>query len=98
MACWCVGRGHAAGTGGEKPGATAALSPAGALILYPLLPCPSPLSICSDLLLSQLWAGLPAAERSDVLSRLAVAEGREKLPALKAQAAQLAGKLRQLAG
>lgn len=52
----------------------------------------------SDLLLAQVWTGLPADERAGVLSRLAVAEGREKLPALKAQAAHLAAKLRQLEG
>lgn len=59
----------------------------------PFNPSPS----CSDLLLSQLWAALPAAERSAVLASLATAEGREKLPAVKSHATQLAAKLRQLA-
>lgn len=49
------------------------------------------------LLLEQLWGALPSEERAAVLARLGEAEGREKLPALKAQAAQLAAKLRGLA-
>ncbi|EFN52702.1 hypothetical protein CHLNCDRAFT_138705 [Chlorella variabilis] len=51
----------------------------------------------SELLLEQLWRALPEAERVAVLSRLGTAEGREKLPAIKAQASHLAAKLRQLA-
>ena len=62
-----------------------------------LFPPPPPLSrVCSDQLLTQLWAALPPGERAAVLERLAAAEGREKLPALRAQAAALAGKLRGL--
>lgn len=64
------------------------------------LPCTIPPLRCScprsDQLLGQLWAALPPGERAAVLERLAAAEGREKLPALKAQAAALAGKLRGL--
>ena len=50
----------------------------------------------SDLLLTQLWPALPGEERTSVLTRLAVAQGREKLPAVQALAAQLATKLQQL--
>lgn len=59
----------------------------------PLLPPPCPRS---ELLLEQLWAALPADERAAVLARLALAESREKLPAVKSLAAQLAAKLRLL--
>jgi hypothetical protein len=48
-------------------------------------------------MLDQVWPALPANERAAVLSRLSTAEGREKLPAIKAQANQLAAKLRQTA-
>ena len=50
----------------------------------------------SGLLLAQLWVALPEEERSSVLARLAAAEGREKLPAVQALAAQLSARLRQL--
>ena len=52
--------------------------------------------LCSELVLEQVWAALPGEERGAVLARLGVAEGREKVPALKAQGAQLAAKLRGL--
>lgn len=39
---------------------------------------------------------MTAAERQAALGRLGEAEAREKLPAIKAQAAQLAAKLRAL--
>lgn len=55
--------------------------------------CPPP---CSELLLEQFWPGLPPEERAGTLARLAAAEGREKLPALKALARGLATKLRTL--
>jgi hypothetical protein len=55
------------------------------------------MSCCSEPLLEQLWAALPAEEHTALLARLAEAEGREKLPAIKARVAQLASKLRQLA-
>jgi hypothetical protein len=50
----------------------------------------------SELLLEQLWSGLPAEEHAAVLARLGAAEGREKLPALKARASGLASKLQKL--
>ena len=54
------------------------------------------IACCSELLLGQLWPALPTEERAALLARLAEAEGREKLPAIKARVAQLAAKLRQL--
>ncbi|PSC71704.1 proteasome-associated ECM29-like protein [Micractinium conductrix] len=51
----------------------------------------------SDLLLPALWPALPGEERDTVLTRLGEAESREKLPAVKSLAAQLAAKLRALA-
>lgn len=60
------------------------------------LPPPLP-ARCSDLLLPALWPALPGEERDTVLTRLGEAESREKLPAVKSLAAQLAAKLRALA-
>lgn len=66
------------------------------LTSLPYSPHAPPSHCRSDLLLAQLWPALPAEERQSVLARLAAAEGREKLPAVQALAAQLAAKLRKL--
>ena len=44
----------------------------------------------------QTWPALPADERAATLARLAAAEGREKLPAVREHATRLAAKLGQL--
>ena len=80
-----------AAAGRARPDGCPAPSPRG-----PSRSTRSPSHACSDQLLTQLWAALPPGERAAALERLAAAEVREKLPALRAQAAALAGRLRGL--